>query len=213
MTAVNDTAAADVIRAALDAGQAALAVGDLPTALRHFEDVVGAAADGTEGWGRLAAVYATLGEADRAEVCYGRILAACPGHTEALYNRGVVRMGLEKFDAAHDDFAAVAAQLPDDADARNNLAVAAFMRGHLAEARAELRRTLAAAPDHANALLNLCDVEIAAGQPDAALAACDAFLAGRHDDEVARRRFDLQAAATCRALAAARDLHAAAATA
>ncbi len=197
---------------ALAAGKAALDAGDLHAALAHFEAVVADLPDGTAGWGNLAAVYAAVGAADRAEACYDHILAQAPDHADARYNRGVVRLQGGRFDAAHDDFAAVTHLLPDDADARNNLAVTAFMRGHLDEAGRELRRVLARRPDHADAVLNLCDVEIADGRPDAAVAACDAFLAGYDHPEVARRCFDLKAEATRRALAGARDLMAAAAT-
>ena len=134
--------------AALAAGKVALEVGDLPTALRHFEDVVAGDPASPDGYGNLGALHAGLGDTERAEACYDKALAAAPGNTDVLYNRGVVRMSVEKFDGAHDDFQAVCAALPDDADARNNLAVAAFMRGHLAEARRELQRVLAGAPDH-----------------------------------------------------------------
>ncbi len=198
------------LAAALAAGKVALDVGDLPTALRHFEDVVASDPANPDGYGHLAAIYAGLGDPDRAEACYGKALEAAPGHTDALYNRGVVRMSVEKFDAAHDDFQAVCLALPADADARNNLAVAAFMRGHLLEARRELQRVLAGAPDHVNALMNLCDVEIAAGDLQAAIRACDAFLDRQPHTEVARQRFDLLVEATRLALAGARGLQAAA---
>ncbi len=191
----------DPALAALEAGKAALDIGDLPAALRHFEEVAGSAPGSAESWGNLAALYASLGDAERAEACYGKVLAALPGHPDAHYNRGLVRMRLERFDAAGDDFAAVVGQLPADADAHNNLGVACFMRGHLAGARAAFTRALACAPRHVNAVLNLCDAEVAAGCPEAALAACEAFLADGAEPAVERRRFDLLAERTRAALA------------
>ncbi len=210
MTMPQESAAG--LAAALDAGKTALAAGDLAAALAHFETIIASAPADPDGYGNLGAIYAGLGDVERSESCYDAIIAANPGHTDALYNRGVVRMNAERFDAAHDDFAAVCALLPDDPDARNNLAVSAFMRGHFAEARAELERVLAGDPDHVNAVLNFCDVAEAMGDETAAVAACDAFLARGDHDEIRRRRIDLGVAASSRALAASRDLKAAAAT-
>lgn len=210
MTMQQESAAG--LAAALDAGKAALAAGDLAAALAHFETIIATAPADPEGYGNLAAIYAGLGDLERSESCYDAIIAANPDHADALYNRGVVRMNAERFDAAHDDFAAVCGLLPEDPDARNNLAVSAFMRGHFAEARTELARVMAGSPDHANAVLNFCDVAEAMDDQAAAVAACDAFLARGEHDEIRRRRMDLGAAASGRALAAARDLKAAAAT-
>lgn len=175
-------------------GSDALAGGDLKTALELFEQVIGAYPDQPEGHNNLGALYSSLGEFERAESCFDRVLALLPNNENVLYNRGVVRSRQEKFDLARDDFEAALRTCPRDPDLQNNLGVIAFAQGFNKIARKHFRKAMRLDPTNRNAVLNLCDVEVADGRRAAALTLCEEYLARREDPAIRRKLLELRGA-------------------
>ena len=196
-----DYPAPEDMRQAVMAGSAALEAGDLKGALARFREVIEAFPDRPEGHNNLGGLYAALGEYAEAEACFNHVLDLIPENANVLHNRGVIRIHLEKFDAAHDDFQRAVAALPEDAEAHNNLGVALFMRGAFDDARAHLRRAMDLQPGYENALLNLCDVEEAAGSPRTGVELCAQHLQQWPEAvDVRRRHFRLLTSGCCEAL-------------
>ena len=174
---------ADLVKAGTDA----LQEGELQQALINFEKVIQAFPDRPEGHNNLGALYSSLGELEKAESCFDRVLKILPDNPNIYYNRGIVRTRQEKFSQAREDFQKVLSYTPTDPDVFNNLGVTAYLQGHLEESRQHLHKALEISSDHANALLNLCDVETAAQNTAVAIDLCDSFLQ-RHDNLLIRRK-------------------------
>ena len=198
-TAPEPDAATQAILSHVQEGKAALARGDLDGALQQFESVVERFPQRPEGHNNLGSLYAALGRFDRAEQCFSSVLELLPDNVNVSYNRGVVRIRLQDFDGAIADLGAVLSVFPEDADCWNNLGVATFLKGDYAEARGHFQRALELVPNYPNALLNLCDTETAAGRPEAAITACEEYLAQYGDTEVRRKLLELLAE-SCRQL-------------
>lgn len=173
------------------AGTDALKEGELQAALAQFEKVIQAFPDRPEGHNNLGALYSSLGELDKAEICFSRVLEILPDNPNIYYNRGVVRTRQEKFGPAREDFHKVLSLTPADPDVYNNLGVTAYLQGQLEESRQHFHQALQIKSDHANALLNLCDVEAASQNIATALELCDAFLQRHENLLVRKKRLDL----------------------
>jgi len=186
LLAASDTDSTTQIVALVGAGKAALAEGDLDTALEYFEQVVDRFPEQAEGHNNLGSLYTALGDFARAEKCFSHVLKLMPDHPNVHYNRGVARIRLEQTDGAIADFDAVLASQPDDTEALNNKGVALFMQGHFGRATDALRQALAHRPDYPQAVLNLCDCLVAADDISAAIAACERYLVANADPEVRR---------------------------
>ncbi len=180
----------------VNAGTSALEAGDLRAALGHYESVIAAFPDRPEGHNNLGALWASLGEWTRAEACFDRVVALLPGNPHVLYNRGVMRSRLERHADAGADFAAALALSPNDPDLHNNLGVSHYLRGNPDGARRHLEKALRLRPDHANALMNLCDVDESCGDIATAVGRCRTFLSLNENAAVRRRLFDLHATAS-----------------
>ena len=81
---------------------------------------------------------------------FNAFLEARPSDLDALLNRGLSLLALNRLDEAEADFDAVLTVAPDYADARLGLARVAQRRGDLERARTEVARAAAAAPDRAD---------------------------------------------------------------
>ena len=198
--APSDTDSTTQIVALVNAGKAALAEGDLDTALELFEQVVDRFPEQAEGHNNLGSLYTALGDFPRAEKCFSRVLKLMPDHPNVHYNRGVARIRQEKTDGAIVDFDAVLASQPNDTEALNNKGVALFMQGHFGRAADALRQALAHRPDYPQAVLNLCDCLVAADDHAAAIAACERYLVANADPEVRRHHMQLLSAAGAQTL-------------
>ena len=185
-----DPAAGDILALVQD-GKDALAAGRLEDALDRFEEVIRRFPDSREGHNNLGALYATLGRHEKAERCFSRVLDLAPGTPNVHYNRGLSRTRLRRYVDAITDFEAVLRAQPTDADSWNNLGVAHFLNQDHAAAAANFRQALTLTPNYPNAVLNLADAEAARGRAAAAVAACEEFLDGREDAEVAGRLVEL----------------------
>ncbi len=168
-------------------GTAALESGDLDAALESFQSVIRHFPDRPEGHNNLGALYASLGRHAEAEACFDRVLELLPDNPNVHYNRGLMRAKQEKLAAAVLDFEVTMAHNPADPDVHNNLGVTAFMAGDAARARTHFQAALDSRPDHVGALLNLCDLDEAAGDTAAALQRCRDHLA-LHNDFTVRRK-------------------------
>ena len=200
LLAASDTDSTTQIVALVGAGKAALAEGDLDTALEYFEQVVDRFPEQAEGHNNLGSLYTALGDFARAEKCFSHVLKLIPDHPNVRYNRGVARIRLEQTDGAIADFDAVLASQPDDTEALNNKGVALFMQGHFGRATDALRQALAHRPDYPQAVLNLCDCLVAADDISAAIAACERYLVANADPEVRRHHVELLSAAGAQTL-------------
>ncbi|MBU8870108.1 MAG: tetratricopeptide repeat protein [Gemmatimonadales bacterium] len=172
-------------------GSAALTKGDLRSALETFGKVIEAFPDRPEGHNNLGALYSSLNECAKAEVCFTRVLDILPHNANAMYNRGVVRARLEKSDLAREDFENALKLNPKDPDLFNNLGVINFLQGRLKQARKNFRKAAKLDSLNTNAVINLCDVEMAAGNHTEAVVLCENFLAKQNDLDIRQRHFEL----------------------
>ena len=123
-----------------------------------------------------------LGRLEEAVTAYRDAVAAeprnAPGHAGlAFVLRSIGR--LEEAVAAYEQALDCDSQ---DAQSQSGYGIALQLLGRLAEAAAALRRAAALDPDYPDACTNLADVLVEQGDPEAAIAECDRFLA-RHPGE------------------------------
>ncbi|MFC4729752.1 tetratricopeptide repeat protein [Coralloluteibacterium thermophilus] len=126
------------------------------------------------------------GALDEAGRLYRRVLAARPGHPDALHYLGVLAHQRGHGDEALALIGRALAADPRYVDAHNNLGNVHKESGRLEEAEACYRRTLAIAP-HADAMSNLAVVLEAQGRLDEAFEAYGALL--RHVPDHARGHY------------------------
>ncbi len=167
-------------------GSRCLEKGDLPGALACFQKVVEAFPQRPEGHNNLGALYSSLGEHAKAEACFDTVIALLPDNPGLYYNRGMARSSQEKFDTAREDFHRVLEYDSKDTDCLNNLGVMDFMQGRFESAREYFSMAMDIRPDYDRALLNLCDLEIAAGNGPLAIQLCEDFLRTHNSTEVKR---------------------------
>jgi uncharacterized protein (TIGR02466 family) len=109
-------------------------------------------------------------------------LKAEPEMLEARYNLGIALQEMGDFEDAIDAYRRVLGAAPGHAAAALNIAVALQQLGRLGDAGDAFRRALDIDPDFAKAAANFADLHLEQGQPEAALAVCDGFLARRPAD-------------------------------
>jgi len=175
----------------VQSGKRALENGDLDKALDLFEAVISQYPDRPEGYNNLGALHTSLGLFQKAEACFGKVLELLPGNCNVHYNRGVVRIRLQKFEEAIADFNVVLAVHLDDADCWNNLGVAYFLKQDFPTARSHFEHALSLVPNFPNALLNLCDSDLAEGNQDHAITSCVEYLTRYTDNEVRQKLLEL----------------------
>lgn len=167
--------------------QDALAAGDLDTALAAFANAVEHHPDQPESHNNLGAFYMGTGQFAAAESCFRRAAEILPENANLWFNLGLTHMRLDQPDRALVDFATVLAETPDDPEAHNNLAVAQFLTGDAAGAEASLICAVTLRPNFPNAVLNLCDIDVARADTATAIARCEEYLAHFQDSGVVRR--------------------------
>ncbi|MFH1844504.1 MAG: tetratricopeptide repeat protein [bacterium] len=179
------------ILALVQAGKDLLSQGDLNGALNRFEAVVNQFPERPEGHNNLGALYTSLGQFAKAERCFSQVLQLLPDNTNVRYNRGVVLIRLQRYADAIIDFEIVLKSAPEDADCWNNLGVATFLKGDYASARLHFQRALDLVPNYPNAILNLCDTEVAAGNRSRAIAACEEYLRNYTDLDINQKMLEM----------------------
>lgn len=127
----------------------------------------------------LAAVLQELGDFAGALDQSEKALETVPRLVEARYNAAIALQELSRHEEAIAAYRDVLEAQPGNAAASLNIAYGLQQLGRLDDAAAELERTLLIDPDFAKAHVNLADIRLQQGDPRAALAVCDAFLARR----------------------------------
>lgn len=84
---------------------------------------------------------------------------AFPGNPDAIYQRGAIRLGLDRRELAEQDFREALSLFPDHVAAMSDLALLLMVRGDRPEARALLERVLELQPDDARAAENLARLQ------------------------------------------------------
>ncbi len=110
------------------------------------------------------------GEPAKAEVLYRRILAAAPGHVEALHFLAVLEHQRGQSDTALERLERVIELAPEYDDARNNLGNVLKELGRHDDAARVYGDVIARNPKHAQAHINLGTIQRIRGNLDAALA-------------------------------------------
>jgi len=186
-------------------GTSALHEGNLEEALGHFQSVVSRFPDRPEGHNNLGALYAALGRTAEAEACFNHVLGLLPNNPNVHFNRGLMRAKQENFAAATLDFETALHHQPNDPEILMNLGVTAYLTGAVDRARSHLDSALALAPDHVGALLNLCDLEEAAGDSGRAIDLCQDSLTHANEYRIRRRLLGLLLNRSAVDLSTARD--------
>ncbi len=176
----------------VQAGRDALTRGDLASAKESFIAVTVRFPREAVGHNNLGGFYMGLGEHAAAAASFARALALAPDSLGIRFNLAVAQFKLGAYETAAAGFAALAAATPEDPEVWNNLGAARFLAGDHAQAATDFLAALELNPNYPDALLNLCDVEQAAGNSDAALQLCEAYLAHHRDLRVLRRLLELR---------------------
>jgi len=130
----------------------------------------------------LATALADAGRGEEARAACKAALEQAPGHPYVLAAQGAVLVALEDYAAALPVLELATGRNPDDDLGLINLASAQHGLGRADQAGRTLERALRVNPDNARAASDLVLMLAEAGDPDAALAVGDAFLA-RHPGE------------------------------
>ncbi len=117
------------------------------------------------------------GRISEAEMVYGRILAALPGHVGALHYLGVCRLQQRDYAGALTHMDAALAQRPDYAEAHSNRGNVLQAMGRCEESLASFDRALACQPSAADAWFNRSNALKELGRFDEALTSVDRAIA------------------------------------
>jgi tetratricopeptide (TPR) repeat protein len=127
----------------------------------------------------IATTLNELGHSEDAILAYNRAIEAEPGYAPAHAGLGFVLRATGRLDDAVAAYGNAIAYAPGDAPAHSGLGAALQALDRLPEAKSAYDRAVAADPDYPDACTNLADVLVQQGDPTAAVAACDHYLA-RH---------------------------------
>ncbi len=124
------------------------------------------------------------GNLDEADARYARVLAAEPGHPEALRLRGVLARQCGNLGAAIQLLTDAAAAAPQDADCLCELGLSLMVAGDLVSAETALRAAVVRAPQSVKALANLGAVLQYRQRPDEAIACYQDALDRTPDEQI-----------------------------
>jgi tetratricopeptide (TPR) repeat protein len=124
----------------------------------------------------LAAVLQELGDFESAAREAKRAFAADPDLLEAEFNYAIALQELGRFEDAIDAYKDVLSHAPEHAASALNIGYGLQQLGRLDEAGHAFEKTIEIDPDFAKAHVNLADLHLQQGEPQAALKVCDAFL-------------------------------------
>ncbi len=139
-------------------------------ALRSLRRAVAADSLAREAWNELGRTWLALNKPDSAEVAFRRQVAVVPDHQYAWNNLGLALWREKRLDAAAEAFRRQIAITPLDQYAHANLGKVLHEQNKDAAAVPELRQAAAITPDDGALLIVLGRSQLAAGQPDDALA-------------------------------------------
>ncbi len=139
-------------------GTEKLEAGDLPGAIRLFEQALRLNANLAEAHANLGAALLTMNELDRAAVHLRRAIEIDPGYMQASYNLGVIFHRRKDFAAAVEQFRKTLAIRTDHFETQYGLGAALEERGQLDAAVEHLRAAILLRPDDARPYKKLADV-------------------------------------------------------
>ena len=157
-------------------GNVAKSLGRLDEAVAAYRRAVAVEPKFADAHNNLGTAVQELGDHEAAEAAYRKAVALDPAHADASYNLGVVLQEAERFEAALAAYADALGAAPGHAGAYVNRGYALKKLGRLDEAVDAYRRAIDLAPDYDKARVNLGDALLERGEPEAALAVCDAYL-------------------------------------
>ncbi|MDP6574014.1 MAG: tetratricopeptide repeat protein [Rhodospirillales bacterium] len=166
----------DFAAAHLALGNVAKSLGRLDEAVVAYRRAVALGPDLADAHNNLGTALQELGEHEAAEGAYRKATALDPAHADASYNLGVVLQETERFEEAMAAYADALRAAPGHTGAHVNRGYALKKLGRLDEAVDAYRRAIDLAPDYDKARVNLGDALLERGEPEAALAVCDAYL-------------------------------------
>lgn len=159
------------------------ALGKLDEAIASYRQALEIRPDHADTHNNLGSTLRELERFDEAEAAYRSALDVHPEFADAHYNLGIVLHEMGKLDDAAAAYQAALAVEPDHAGALINLGYTLQQAGRLDQAVGAYQRARALAPHHIPGThINLGDVYLRLGDPAAALAVCDDYLAANPGD-------------------------------
>ena len=155
---------------------------DVTSAVKRLEDAVERAPQFSAAWNNLGTIAYQSQNYARAEECFRQALAQDPQSYEALVNLGGVLVTLHKLDEALDRNVQAVALRDNDALAQSQLGMTYYLLGNFDLAKKHLERARAIDPAHfSHPQLILAEIDVREGNPRAAAAVLDDFLAHHPD--------------------------------
>jgi len=151
-------------------------LGHLPQALQAYHKTLEKAADHEPARHGMGNVLKSLGRLVEAKAVYEETLERSPSQPAVRANLAAVLHELGDLDGAAAQCRRALATAPTLLEARYNLGLALQELERFDEAREAYERTIAIDPDFAKPQVNLADLNLQLGDPDAALSVCDCFL-------------------------------------
>jgi len=153
------------------------AMGKLDAAIAGYRQVLELLPDHAEAQNNIGSTLRELERFDEAEAAYRSALAIWPDFADAHYNLAIVLQEVGKLDAAVAAYHAALEIEPEHVGALVNLGYALQRLGRLEDAIATYRRAMAIAPYHIPGThINLGDIYLQQGDPEAALVLSEAYL-------------------------------------
>jgi len=162
--------------------------GMLEQALPCLEDAVAAAhvaPTATRALADLGHLLDLLGQHERAEAAYRRVIRLDPHSAEAHSNLGIARKHQGRIAAAIEALREAVRMAPDSVSALTNLGNTLADQGQFGEAITLVRRALIVTPQDTDIHRRLCALLARQGDYEAAAVACREWLAAAPDDPVA----------------------------
>ena len=166
----------DFADAQLSLGNALKALDRLEEAEAAYRRAIALAPGQAAALINLGVVLRERGRAAEAEETYRQAIALAPRNPAALYNLGIALQDQERLDEAEVCYREVLGIAPDYVQALINLGYALQSTGRRSAAVMAYERAVDLAPHLAEAWVNLAEARLELGEPERALADCEAFL-------------------------------------
>ncbi len=171
----------DYIPARLALTQVAMVQGDNEQALRNAEDVLKVAPNSIQGQIMEASALESLGRMSEAENILTAVLSRNPNQPEALLEMGVLRLNEKKYKDAEQTFAKAWAAQPGNLRGLLGESTAYRLDGQTAKSIQVVSDEAAKNPSRVDLQVELGNVQMSAGQLDAAIQTFNSALAKLND--------------------------------
>jgi Tfp pilus assembly protein PilF len=145
-----------------------LQLGNVPSAIEHFEAAIGAQPERPDGYFNLGTALRLGGRLDEAVAQYQRAIRLRPAYMLAYSQLGALLLQLGRGDEALEVYQQAVRADPQHAGAHNNLGSVLMQRGALNEAETQFREALRLDPTWADAHYNIAHVLQSQGRMDEA---------------------------------------------